>query len=87
MSTTATAPGKSFPRPLGTKSGIQRSPASLIFCCLLALGATSVLAADVKILPPGAITFKADDNLPGVGTIVQESRVGPTGITLTGKRK
>ena len=81
MSTTATAPGKSFPRPIGTKSGVQRSPASPIFCCLLAL------AAAVKILPPGAIIFKADDNLPGVCTIVQESRVGPTGITLTDKRQ
>lgn len=39
---------------------------SLALLGLLALGPAAALAAEVKIIPPGAITYKADADIPGV---------------------
>lgn len=64
MSTIAAA--GSVPHPLWSKTGIRRGRASLIVGCLLALPCTETPAADVKIVAPDAISYKADANVPGV---------------------
>jgi quercetin dioxygenase-like cupin family protein len=44
---------------------VRRSP-RLILAGLLALACAAASAAEVKIIAPGAITYKADTNIPGV---------------------
>jgi len=76
-----TLAGRIFPR--GSLRGTSSRGATRIFATLMGMGAAR--ADDVKILAPGAITFKADANVPGIAIAVIDGNPKEGAYTVRAK--